>query len=73
VTVGPVLLHLLEPLRDRHPSYRRQKRNRPREETGVNDGAKKKMFQELHEEIHEPWPIPDTRVLIREWPNEAVN
>jgi len=41
--------------------------------TGMNDGAKKKIFQELYEEIHEAWPIPDTRVLIREWPNEAVS
>jgi hypothetical protein len=40
---------------------------------GVNDGAKKKIFQELYEEIHQAWPIPDTRVLIREWPNEAVS
>jgi hypothetical protein len=40
---------------------------------GVNHGAKKKIFQELYEEIHEAWPIPDTRVLIREWPNEAVS
>jgi hypothetical protein len=39
----------------------------------VNDGAKKKIFQELYEEIHEAWPIPDTRVLVREWPNEAVS
>src|SRR5215831_11829006 len=23
---------------------------------GVNDGAKKKIFQELYEEIHEAWP-----------------
>jgi hypothetical protein len=41
--------------------------------TGVNNGAKKKIFQELYEEIHEAWPIPDTRILIREWPNEAVS
>ena len=40
---------------------------------GVNDGAKKKILQELYEEIHEAWPIPDTRVLIREWPNDAVS
>jgi hypothetical protein len=40
---------------------------------GVNDGAKEKIFQELYEEIHEAWPIPDTRVLIREWSNEAVS
>ena len=41
--------------------------------TGVNDGAKKKIFQEVYEAVHEAWPIPDTRVLIREWPDEAVS
>jgi len=41
--------------------------------TGVNDNAKKKIFTELYEAIHEAWPIPDTRVLIREWPDEAVS
>ena len=41
--------------------------------TGVNDGARKKIFEELYEAIHKAWPIPDTRVLIREWPNEAVS
>jgi len=41
--------------------------------TGVNDGAKKKIFKEMYEAIHEAWPIPDTRVLIREWANEAVS
>src|SRR5215471_21815500 len=57
---------------------------RPREETampvayvdipaGVNDGARKKIFTELYEAIHEAWPIPDTRVLLREWRNEAVS
>ncbi len=40
---------------------------------GVNDGAKRKIFKEMHEAVHEAWPIPDTRVLIREWPNEAVS
>jgi hypothetical protein len=40
---------------------------------GVNDGAKKKIFTEMYEAIHEAWPIPDTRVLIREWPDEAVS
>jgi hypothetical protein len=40
---------------------------------GVKDGATKKIFQELYEEIHQAWPIPDTRVLIREWPDEAVS
>ncbi len=33
--------------------------------TGVNDGAKRKIFTEMYEAIHEAWPIPDTRVLIR--------
>ena len=41
--------------------------------TGVNDGAKKKIFTEMYEAVHEAWPIPDTRVLIREWPDEAVS
>lgn len=41
--------------------------------TGVDDGAKKKIFTEMYEAIHEAWPIPDTRVLIREWPDEAVS
>ena len=40
---------------------------------GVNDGAKRKIFTELYEAIHQAWPIPDTRVLIREWPDEAVS
>ena len=40
---------------------------------GVHDGATKKIFQELYEELHQAWPIPDTRVLIREWPDEAVS
>jgi len=29
--------------------------------TGVNDGAKKKIFTEMYEAIHQAWPIPDTR------------
>jgi hypothetical protein len=41
--------------------------------TGVDDGAKKKIFTELYEAIHQAWPIPDTRVLIREWPNATVS
>ena len=40
---------------------------------GLNDGAKKKIFTEVYEAVHEAWPIPDTRVLIREWPDEAVS
>jgi len=41
--------------------------------TGVNDGAKSRIFKELYEAIHEAWPIPDTRVLLREWTDEAVS
>ena len=40
---------------------------------GVNDGARKKIFTEMYEAIHDAWPIPDTRVLLREWPDEAVS
>jgi hypothetical protein len=56
---------------------------RPREETdmpvayidlptGVNEN-KKKIFVELYEAIHETWQIPDTRVLLRDWANQAVS
>ena len=41
--------------------------------SGLNDGAKQKIFRELYDAIHEAWPIPDTRVLIREWANDAVS
>jgi hypothetical protein len=81
---GTVLRHLLEATARPPPFITTSEHERPREETkmpvayvdipaGVNDGAKKKIFQELYEEIHQAWPIPDTRVLIREWPNEAVS
>ena len=40
---------------------------------GVNDGGKQKIFHEMYEAIHEAWPIPDTRVLLREWPDELVS
>lgn len=41
--------------------------------TGVTDSAREKILNELYAAIHEAWPIPDTRVLIREWPNTAVS
>src|SRR5215471_7020352 len=41
--------------------------------TGVNDDAKTKIFKEMYEAVHEAWPIPDTRLLIREWPNQTVS
>ena len=40
---------------------------------GMNDSAKAKIFAELYEAVHQAWPVPDTRVLIREWPDEAVS
>lgn len=40
---------------------------------GVTESSMKKIFTELYEAIHQAWPIPDTRVLIREWPDEAVS
>jgi phenylpyruvate tautomerase PptA (4-oxalocrotonate tautomerase family) len=40
---------------------------------GLNDTAKQRIFTELYEAVHEAWPIPDTRVLIRQWPNDAVS
>ena len=40
---------------------------------GVNESGRKKIFTEIYEAIHEAWPIPDTRVLIRDWPDEAVS
>jgi phenylpyruvate tautomerase PptA (4-oxalocrotonate tautomerase family) len=40
---------------------------------GVDNSAKRKIFTEMYEAIHQAWPIPDTRVLIREWPDEAVS
>jgi hypothetical protein len=81
---GTVLRHLLEAAARSPPfittSQVREIKSRDRDAVvyvdipiGVNDGAKKKIFQELYEEIHEAWPIPDTRVLIREWPNEAMS
>ena len=41
--------------------------------SGMSDSAKTKILKELYEAIHDAWPIPDTRVLIREWPAEAVS
>jgi hypothetical protein len=40
---------------------------------GLSEAAKKKVFTELYHAIHEAWPIPDTRVMIREWPSMTVS
>ena len=41
--------------------------------SGVSPGAKEKMAREVFDAIHKAWPIPDTRILIREWPAESVS
>ena len=41
--------------------------------SGVSQSAKVSLSQEVYEAIHEAWPIPDTRILIREWPADSVS
>jgi phenylpyruvate tautomerase PptA (4-oxalocrotonate tautomerase family) len=41
--------------------------------SGVPQSAKEKLVQEVFEAIHDTWPIPDTRILLREWPDETVS
>lgn len=40
---------------------------------GIRTDAKKKLVKDLYEAIHEAYPIPDTRILLREWPNDKVS
>ena len=40
--------------------------------SGVTDAAKEKIFKAMYEAIDTAWPIPDIRVLIREWADDAV-
>jgi phenylpyruvate tautomerase PptA (4-oxalocrotonate tautomerase family) len=40
---------------------------------GIRADAKKKLMKGLYEAIHEAYPIPDTRILLREWPNDSVS
>lgn len=40
---------------------------------GVSATAQARLSQEVFEAIHEAWPIPDTRILIREWPATSVS
>jgi hypothetical protein len=37
--------------------------------SGLSHSAKEKMSREVFDAIHEAWPIPDTRILIRDPPN----
>jgi phenylpyruvate tautomerase PptA (4-oxalocrotonate tautomerase family) len=41
--------------------------------SGVSHDAKAKMVKDVYEAIHEAWPIPDTRILVREWPADSVS
>jgi phenylpyruvate tautomerase PptA (4-oxalocrotonate tautomerase family) len=40
---------------------------------GIRIEAKKKLVKEVCDAIHEAYPIPDTRILLREWPLENVS
>jgi phenylpyruvate tautomerase PptA (4-oxalocrotonate tautomerase family) len=40
---------------------------------GIRVMAKRKLVKEVFEAIHEAYPIPDTRILLREWPLENVS
>lgn len=40
---------------------------------GIRADAKKKLVKDVYEAIHEAYPIPDTRILLREWPNDHVS
>jgi phenylpyruvate tautomerase PptA (4-oxalocrotonate tautomerase family) len=41
--------------------------------SGVSNDAKEKMVKDVYEAIHEAWPIPDTRIMVREWPHNTVS
>ena len=41
--------------------------------SGVGTDAKKKLLKEVGEFIHDAYIIPDTRVLLREWPTEQIS
>jgi phenylpyruvate tautomerase PptA (4-oxalocrotonate tautomerase family) len=40
---------------------------------GISNGSKKEMVREIFEAIHEAYRIPDTRILVREWPAASVS
>jgi phenylpyruvate tautomerase PptA (4-oxalocrotonate tautomerase family) len=40
---------------------------------GIRVMAKRKLVKEVFEAIHDAYPIPDTRILLREWPLENVS
>jgi hypothetical protein len=36
---------------------------------GIRADAKKRLVNGVYEAIQEAYPIPDTRILLREWPD----
>jgi hypothetical protein len=40
---------------------------------GISPAGKEKLVKRVFEAIHEGYPIPDTRVLIREWHPDSVD
>ena len=41
--------------------------------SGLEVDTKKKLVKEVAESIHHAYMIPDTRVLLREWPAEQIS
>src|SRR5215831_10383212 len=41
--------------------------------SGLAVDTKKKLVKEIAESIHHAYMIPDTRVLLREWPGEQIS
>jgi phenylpyruvate tautomerase PptA (4-oxalocrotonate tautomerase family) len=40
---------------------------------GISPAGKERLFKDVFEAIHEAYPIPDTRILIREWRPDSVS
>ena len=40
---------------------------------GISPAGKERLFKDVFEAIHEAYPIPDTRVLIRDWRPDSVS
>jgi phenylpyruvate tautomerase PptA (4-oxalocrotonate tautomerase family) len=40
--------------------------------SGISPDGKEKLVKDVFDAIHDAYPIPDTRVLIREWLPESV-
>jgi phenylpyruvate tautomerase PptA (4-oxalocrotonate tautomerase family) len=40
--------------------------------SGISPAGKEKLVKDVFDAIHDAYPIPDTRVLVREWLPESV-